>query len=58
MEMEKEENEQKAAYLEKLQEMGVNMTRYMLAIRKELVPTDDIIVGPALNEVHLKTNAV
>ena len=58
VEMEKKENEEKTMFLQHLQDLGVDMTKYLLAIRKELVPTKDIIVGPPVKEIQLKTNTL
>lgn len=52
VELEKMENEQKAAYLQKLQELGVDMTRYLVALRPEFVPEKEIVVGPAAKVVN------
>ena len=52
VEVEKMENEQKAAYLQKLQELGVDMTRYLVALRPEFVPEKEIVVGPAAKVVN------
>ena len=52
VEMEKVENEQKTAFLRKLQELGVDMTRYLVALRPEFVPEKEIVVGPAANVTH------
>ena len=49
VEVEKMENEQKAAFLQQLQELGVDMTRYLVALRPEFVPEKEIVVGPAAN---------
>ena len=49
VELEKMENEQKAAFLQQLQELGVDMTRYLVALRPEFVPEKEIVVGPAAN---------
>ena len=54
VELEKMENEQKAAYLQKLQELGVDMTRYLVALRPEFVPEKEIVVGPAAKVVNSK----
>lgn len=54
VELDKEENEQKAFYLKKLQSLGVDMTKYVLAIQEEFVPEKEIIVGPATKEVSLE----
>lgn len=54
VELDKEENEQKAFYLKKLQSLGVDMTKYVLAIQEEFVPEKEIIVGPAAREVTLE----
>ena len=53
VELEKMENEQKAAYLQKLQELGVDMTRYLVALRPEFVPEKEIVVGPAAKVVSV-----
>ncbi len=58
VELERTENDQKAQFLQSLQDLGVDMTRYMLAIRKELAPTRDVIVGPPVKEVQLKTDTL
>lgn len=50
--LEKMENEQKAEFLRKLQELGVDMTRYLVALRPEFVPEKEVIVGPAANVVQ------
>jgi hypothetical protein len=52
VELEKMENEQKAAFLQKLQELGVDMTRYLVALRPEFVPEKEIVVGPAAKVVN------
>ena len=52
VELEKMENEQKASYLQKLQELGVDMTRYLVALRPEFVPEKEIVVGPAAKVVN------
>jgi hypothetical protein len=54
VELDKEENEQKAFYLKKLQALGVDMTKYMLAIQEDFVPEKEIIMGPAAREVNLE----
>ena len=54
VEMEKLEHEQKAAFLRKLQELGVDMTRYLVALRPEFVPEKEIVVGPAANVTRSK----
>lgn len=54
VELDKEENEQKAFYLRKLQSLGVDMTEYVIAIQEEFVPEKEIIVGPATKEVSLE----
>lgn len=56
--MDKLENEQKAFFLKKLQDLGVDMTRYMLALQEEFVPEKEIIVGPATKEIHLQTDTL
>ena len=53
VEMDKLENEQKVFYLRQLQELGVDMTQYMLAIQEEFVPEKEIVVGPAAKEVSI-----
>ena len=52
VEVEKMENEQKAAFLQKLRELGVDMTRYLVALRPEFVPEKEIVVGPAAKVVN------
>ena len=54
VELEKMENDQKAAFLQKLQELGVDMTRYLVALRPEFVPEKEIVVGPAANVTNSK----
>ena len=54
VELEKEENEQKAFFLKKLQSLGVDMTKYMLAIEEDYVPEREIVLGPATKEVSLQ----
>ena len=54
VELDKEENEQKAYFLKNLQSLGVDMTQYMLAIQEEFVPEKEIIVGPATEEISLQ----
>ena len=54
MEMDKVENEQKVFFLRKLQELGVDMTKYMMAIQEEFVPEKEVVVGPATKEVTLQ----
>lgn len=54
VEMDKLENEQKTNFLKKLQEQGVDMTRYTLALQEEFVPEKEIIVGPATREISLQ----
>ena len=56
MELEKLENEQKAAYLSQLKSRGVDMTKYLIALQPEFVPEKEIIVGPAVREVSNKTS--
>lgn len=53
VEMDKVENEQKTYFLKKLQEGGVNMTDYIIALDEEFVPEKEIIVGPATKEIIL-----
>lgn len=52
VELEKMENEQKAAFLHRLEELGVDMTRYLVALRPEFVPEKEVVVGPAVNVIH------
>ena len=52
VELEKVENEQKTEFLHKLQELGVDMTRYLVALRPEFVPEKEVIVGPAARVVQ------
>ena len=52
LEIEKAEHEQKTAYLSKLQELGVDMTRYLVAMRPEFVPEKEVVVGPAASVVR------
>ncbi len=54
VELDKEENEQKAFYLKKLQSLGVDMTKYILALQEDDVPLKEIIVGPATKEISLE----
>lgn len=54
VELEKMENEQKAAFLRNLQELGVDMTRYLVALRPEFVPEKEIVVGPAARVTQSK----
>lgn len=54
VELEKEENEQKAFFLKKLQSLGVDMTKYMLATKEDYVPEREIVLGPATEEVSLQ----
>ena len=58
MEMEKLEHGQKTRFLEKLQELGVDMTKYSLSLQQEFVPQKEIVVGPATKEIVLKPSAV
>ena len=52
VELEKMENEQKAAFLHKLQELGVDMTCYLVALQPEFVPKKEVVVGPAANVIQ------
>ena len=52
VELEKMENEQKAEFLRKLQELGVDMTRYLVALRPEFVPEKEVVVGPAAKVIQ------
>ena len=52
--MDKIENEQKTYFLKKLQNLGVNMTEYTLAIQEEIVPEKEIVVGPATREISIQ----
>ncbi len=49
--MEKAENEQNAKFLAELRDLGVDMTKYLVALQPEFVPEKEIIVGPAAREV-------
>ncbi len=49
--LERCEHHQRAEYLEQLKTLGVDMTRYLLALRPEFAPAKEIIVGPAANTV-------
>ena len=54
VELDKEENEQKAFFFKRLQTLGVDMTQYMLAMQEDFVPEKEIVVGPASKEVTLQ----
>lgn len=54
VEMDKLENEQKAFFLRQLEEQGVDMTKYVLAIQEDFVPEKEIVVGPAAREVTVQ----
>lgn len=53
VELERCSHQQRVEYLEQLKVLGVDMTRYLLALRPEFVPSKEIIVGPAANTVQL-----
>ena len=48
------ENEQKCSFLLQLQGLGLDMSKYLLALQKEFVPEKQIVIGPATREVQLK----
>ncbi|XP_064395778.1 uncharacterized protein LOC135342867 [Halichondria panicea] len=51
VDVEKAENEQNAKFLAELRDLGVDMTKYLVALQPEFVPEKEIIVGPAAREV-------
>lgn len=55
VELEKAENERKTRYLTELKRLGVDMTKYLVALQPEFVPEKEVIVGPAVREVTLNT---
>lgn len=56
VEVEKAENEQKAAFLAELRSLGVDMTKYLVALQPEFVPEKEVIVGPATREVTINAS--
>ena len=51
MELERSEHHHKAEYLQKLKDMKVDMTRYLISQQPEFVPEKEVIVGPAVRTV-------
>jgi len=58
VEVEKSENEQEAAFLSQLRGLGVDMTKYLVALQPEFVPEKEVIVGPATREIQSGATSV
>ena len=58
MEMDKLANEQKAYYLKRLQDLGLDMSKYMVCLQDQFVPEKQVVVGPATKEITLDTNSL
>ena len=58
VEVEKAKNEQETAFLAELRSLGVDMTKYLVALQPEFVPEKEVIVGPATREVTIGSSSV
>ena len=45
LEVERKEHLQKAAYLQSLKDLGVDMTKYLVALQPHFAPEKEVIVG-------------
>ena len=48
VEVEKKANDQMAAFLEKLRELGVDSTQYVVAVQPEFTADKEIVVAPSV----------